>query len=141
MSPRASIRKNGAADAAPAPSEAIVKAAAKTSTFTDALGRTITIRKFSPLMRMRFAEIVGASAGSNPQYTGVAALAAAVTEIDGEKIAFPTSKRELEAMVQRLDDEGIEAIGRAAAELAGYKIDEDGNVIIPDNDPVSAAKN
>ncbi len=142
MSPRASIRKNGAAaEAAPTPSAAIVQAATKTKTVVDSLGRSITVRKFSALTRMKFAELVGAAAASNAQYLGVAALAAAVIEIDGDRVAFPTSKRELEALVQRLDDEGIEAIGPALAELAGIKIGEDGEIINDETNPVTDAKN
>lgn len=139
---KATIRKNGAADGAASdtPSGAIVGAAMKTRTVIDALGRSITVRKFSPLQKMKFAEVIGPAASQNERYVGFAALAAAVIEIDGEKIGFPASKRELEAMVQRLDEEGFEAIGPAIAELAGITVDADGNVITKASTG-SAAKN
>lgn len=141
MSPKATVRKNGAAFAAPTPSETVVKASNKSVTVVDALGRSITVRKITPLLRMKFAEVVGAEAARNQVYIGTAALAVCVTEIDGEKIAFPSTKRELEAIIQRLDEEGVDAVAKAVAELSGFTVNEDGEVVHVAQDPVPAAKN
>lgn len=84
-----------------------------TSIVTDPRGRTIKIRKLSALDRMRLYEMLGGNLSDNMQYMAYAMVAASVTEIDGNKEGFPGNKRQLEAMVSSLGDEGIEAIAVA----------------------------
>lgn len=140
MAAKAKVR--GAAADTDTPSGEVVKASAPTKTVTTKLGRTLVVRKPSALNRLRLYEIIGPSAAQNRQYLGHAGLACSVVSIDGEPVAFPTSKRELEALVQRLDDDGLDAAGFALAELTGIKVDEDGNIIESDDvDGADAAKN
>lgn len=126
--------------AAETPTQQVVKAAGKTTLVTDSLGRHIQIRKLNALQRMRLHEVVGSAAG-NMQYMGIAGLAVCVTAIDGESIAFPTTKRELEAIVQRLDDEGLAAIGEGMQKMLGLSVDDEGNVYNEAGDLLHAAKN
>lgn len=71
--------------------------------FTDSVGRHVTIRRLRGAQRMRFLELLG-EATQNPIYMGMATLAAAIAEVNGEEIGFPRSKSQLEAIVERFDD-------------------------------------
>jgi len=124
------------------PSQEVVQRANKSVTVTDTGGRVIVVKRLAPLQRMRLLEILGPQLSQNEAYFGQAALAAAVRSIDGEQVPFPSSKRELEALVVRLDDAGFEAVNRAAFEIAGYTVDDDGNIVPRDTQAeVAAAKN
>jgi hypothetical protein len=89
------------------PSQEIIGGAAATSTLPTASGRTLTLRKPGALQRLRLADALGADSAKNEVYFGQAFVAVCVVAIDGDPVSFPTTKRELEALVQRLDDEGL----------------------------------
>jgi hypothetical protein len=95
------------------PTETVVKVANTTVTVKTADGRDITIKKVSTLDRMRLFELVGPENVKNEAYFGYAMLAYHVTAIDGEPVAKPGTKLQLEALVQRLDDAGMNAVGQA----------------------------
>lgn len=111
------------------PSQQVVQAAASTATVVSDEGRTITVTKLGPLKRMRLFEIIGPEAARNEKYVGIAALACAVTHIDGERVPSPNTKREVEALVDRLGDDGLNAVGEAAAQIMGFERDEEGNIV------------
>ncbi|QEL18715.1 hypothetical protein [Limnoglobus roseus] len=92
------------------PSQSIVKAASQLAHVTDSRGRSIAIRKFSALDRLRMFEAIGPENSKNEQYLGYAALAFHVASIDGDSIDKPSTKMQLEALVQRLDDDGMNAL-------------------------------
>nr|DAF77209.1 MAG TPA: hypothetical protein [Caudoviricetes sp.] len=109
------------------PSEQIIKEAAKEIKVTDARGREITLRKPGPLNKLRFFEAMGESS-INPLWAGVVAQLMFVSAIDGEAVLTPSSKREIEALYQRLDEEGLEAIGAALPGnfgLSGGEVNEE----------------
>src|ERR1700712_442980 len=95
------------------PSETIVKAAGQPQTRTDAAGRIIGIKKMQALDRLKMFEVVGAENARNEPYLGYAALAFHVSSIDGEPVNRPTNKIQLEALIQRLGDDGMNAVGEA----------------------------
>ena len=111
--------------AAPAPAPAPAVAADdngvkliddKTATVVDALGRTIKVRRLSAIDRMRISRAVGGENSGNDRYVGYCTLAAAVVEIDG--IAAPSmTALQMEATVQRLDDDGLVAVANALKAL------------------------
>lgn len=96
---------------APSPSEAIVQAAKKAAEVTDVLGRKIRFRKLGAGPKQDLAEIVGPDRIANHLVFTQAFFAYSVTHLDGEEIYPAASYREIRAMIERLDDEGIEAIG------------------------------
>ena len=51
-----------------------------------------------------------------------------MAEIDGEKYPNPTSIRQIEAIVQTLDDDGLDAVGRGIQTIMG--IDPDAGSLI-----------
>lgn len=101
-------------------------------TKTDDLGRQITIKRPNAVQRMRIIDAIGGQSASNQAYLGQVMLAVAVVRIDEDDVPFPRTKREIEALVERLGDEGLNAAGGAIAELMGIEIDEDGNVVARD---------
>lgn len=102
-----------AAVAAPAPtaSEQLIKQAKAEATVVDAKGRAITLRKPGVLAQFRLVEMLGATA-SNQAYMGMVLPLTFVGSIDGDPVAIGT-KRELEALIQRLDEDGVLAVATA----------------------------
>ncbi len=99
-----------------APSERIVSAAARTLLARDAEGRELSLRRPDALDRLRLFKALGAELSLNAPYLGVALLAASVTAIDGVPVPAPTSESQLEALVRRLGDDGIDAVADALDE-------------------------
>jgi hypothetical protein len=89
----------------------------KTVIKKDAGGREIEVRKLKPIDRLRILEIIGADNANNGPYLGYATLAASVTKIDGADVPRITTKIALEAMVSRLDEAGLDAVGQAFREI------------------------
>lgn len=102
----------------PTPSdEAVAKATAAVSV-TDAGGRTIVLKKPGVLAQYRLVEMMGDSA-KNDVYMNMVLPLIFVTSIDGDPVAMPSTKRELEALIQRLDEDGIAAVVAGVQEHFG----------------------
>lgn len=95
------------------PSRTIVAAANERLTLTDSTGRSIEIRRPNALDRLRLFKAVGPALAENDRYLGLAMLATCVTAIDGVPVPPPANENQIEALVQRLDDPGLTAIGDA----------------------------
>lgn len=93
------------------PSQSVIRAANEGVTVTDRTGRAIAIRRLGPVERLRMLKLIG---GQNEHYMGMASLAFLVFSIDGDAIARPVNDLQLEALIQRLGDEGIEAVANGA---------------------------
>lgn len=91
---------------------------------TDSRGRTIQARKVGPLERLRLFKAIGPQNSKNEQYLGYAMLAASCSAIDGDPVHFPTSELQVEAIVTRLGDEGMEAMSQLQLLVLGVT-DED----------------
>lgn len=94
------------------PSQQIVAQAKAEVVTTDAKGREIKLRKPGALAKLRFVDAMDESSG-NPMWRGMVAPLMYVHSIDGDVVPMPSTKREIEALYQRLDDEGMEAISEA----------------------------
>jgi hypothetical protein len=81
----------------------------------DARGRQITLKKPSVLAQYRIVEVAGASA-ENEVYMSMVLPIVFVTSIDEEFVLQPTSKLQLEALIQRLDEDGIAAVMQGVRE-------------------------
>lgn len=100
------------------PSEQVIKAATTHVVVNDGRGRAITLKKPGPLAQYRLIEVLGDSA-KNEVYTGMVLPLIFVAAIDEDQISQPTTKRELEALIQTLDEEGIEAVMQGVQENFG----------------------
>ena len=88
-------------------------------------GRKIVVKKLSAINRMKLFKAVGPDGAENGKYLSYAALAASVTSIGDEPpMPFPTSALQLESVITRLDDDGLEAVAKALVALTS----EDGGV-------------
>lgn len=102
----------------PTPSQEIIKAANKTGSTKDARGRAIKFRRMVPSLRQRLRAMAGSELSQNPQWIGEAVFAYSVTEVDGEPV-FANTIRELEIVMDMLDDDGLLAVGNAYVEAFG----------------------
>jgi len=105
-------------ESADSPSEEMVKKAREEVLAEDANGHIITLRKPGVLAQFRMVEMLGQTA-ENQTYMGMVFPIMYVSAIDGEPVASPSTKRELEALIQRLDEEGISAVALKVNETWG----------------------
>jgi hypothetical protein len=82
-----------------------------TATATDSSGRKITVRWIGPLQKLRLFAVAG-ELSKNESWMSLAAIAWAVTAIDGDPVAV-NSVREIEHTLERLGDSGLEAAALA----------------------------
>jgi hypothetical protein len=86
------------------------------ATEMDKRGRAITARKLSLLDYYRLTKLLGDDA-KNERTMDLASLAVSVTQIDADAVYFPVTPRELDAIIQLLDFEGVAAAGEALKSL------------------------
>lgn len=107
------------------PSDVLIEQAKSEITVTDAMGRTITLKKPGVLAQYRLIEILGESA-RNEVYMGMVLPLIYVAGMDGDAVMQPSSKREVEALIQRLDESGIAAVMQGVQDNFGASTpDED----------------
>lgn len=109
----------GGKPATETPSAQLTTKALQEVVVTDSAGRTITLRKPAVLAQFRLIELVGPETAKNQVYMGMVLPIVFVTAIDGDPVFFPKSKAQLEALIQRLDEHGIEALMQAMREHFG----------------------
>jgi hypothetical protein len=97
----------------------IAKAAAEVSV-TDASGRVISIRKPGILAQYRIIETMGPSADI-VTYRGMVTPLIWISAIDGEPVSLPTNKLQLNALIQSVGDEGLEAVVKGIVEHFGQQ--------------------
>lgn len=89
--------------------------APKDITVTDARGRVIGIKKPPFLAQFRLTEGLG-QAASNDAYMNMIAPVLYVASINGDPVATPTTKLQVEAILQRLDEDGYAAVFKGMME-------------------------
>lgn len=96
---------------------------------TDSKGRVLKVVEPDVLAESRLMRMVGAEAALNPAYMRLYVMpAVSVVEIDAEEMPFPMSQREVDAAIQRLGHEGINAVLAHNAAKRGDKAEEDAAV-------------
>jgi hypothetical protein len=91
------------------PSQQLVAQAVAEVSIIDSRGRAITLRKPGVLAQYRLVETLGESA-SNEVYVGMVLPLLYVGAIDGERVAPPAKKSQVEALIQQLDEHGVAAV-------------------------------
>ena len=116
------------------PSEEIITRYARIEREADAFGRIIGVRKLKISQQTKVSELTPGLEGSaeveltDKRIVTIARrtqmlIAAAVCEIDQVAIPFPKSRGELDAIADRLDEEGLVAAMVAYARLSPQKAD------------------
>jgi hypothetical protein len=82
-----------------------------TAVATDSRGRKISVRWLGPLQKLRLFAVANELAQNQP-WMSFASIAWAVTSIDGDPVTV-NSIREIEFVLERLGDEGLEAAADA----------------------------
>jgi hypothetical protein len=100
------------------PSEQIVKKVAEEFIIEDSNGRKLTLKKPGILAQYRLIEMMGASA-KNEVYMAWVLPILYVIAIDGKPVPTPAQKSQVEALISRLDDAGVEAVMLAIQEKFG----------------------
>ena len=98
-----------------APSARVIAAAQEAVAVTDALGRRLTLRRPTALDKLRLFKAAGPVLAYNQPWLGLALLAASVVAIDDVPVPPPATEAQIEALVARLGDDGLEAIDAALA--------------------------
>ena len=96
------------------PSAQIVAKASAVAETIDPRGRIISLKKPGVLAQFRLVEALGDTA-KNEVYMRMVLPLIYVSAIDGDPVAPPTRKSEVEALIQRLDEDGISAVMEAVS--------------------------
>ena len=100
----------------PTPSEKVVASAAQSVEVVDSLGRRILVKR--PLLsdQLDVMVVVGPEASKNDMYMAMMNVLLHVQAIDDEPILPLTSKKTVDEMVNKLGNEGVEAVTGAISE-------------------------
>jgi hypothetical protein len=90
----------------------------------DSLGRRLTLKSLTALDKLRIFKAAGPELALNQPWLAMAVIASSVTAIDDIPVPPPTTETQIEALVGRLGDSGIDAI----ADIFGVSLDLDVNV-------------
>ncbi|HKT53323.1 MAG TPA: hypothetical protein VJP88_02650 [Caulobacteraceae bacterium] len=97
------------------PSAQIVREAKKETVVTDARGRRIRLARPSVLAEYKLTLVVGAEAAANRTYMQMLYPLLYVTAIDDDPVFFPAKAIEIDALIQRLEDDGVDAVLKGVA--------------------------
>ncbi len=104
-------------------SSVLIKEAAKEITLApDSRGRVFGIRKPGILAQFRIVDIMGDTA-KNEVYMGMLMPIIFCTSIDGEQVPFPNSRREVEALIERVGEDGLATLAAGLQEHFGKQQD------------------
>lgn len=98
------------------PTQRVVRDANAIVRVTDATGRVIGVRRMTMSVRRRVLKCISPDSAAKDRYLGLVMLAACVTEIDGapvDALAGGGSELKFDGLIDRLDDDGFEAVGKA----------------------------
>jgi hypothetical protein len=84
-----------------------------TEIVTDKAGRKIQLRRVGVLEQLRLFKALGPQLSEISPYVGLAKVAAAVAMIDEIPVPFPVSEANVEALLERLGEHGVKAVGTA----------------------------
>lgn len=99
------------------PSEQIIADANRTVDVVDSKGRTLTLRRMNLLDEFRLMEALGQDLARNNAYYESLMPLMHVSAIDGETLAFPGTKRQIEAHIQLVGREGLGAVMQGIQKL------------------------
>jgi hypothetical protein len=99
--------------------EALIAAATQPVDISLADGTVVRLRKPDVLAQFRLIKALGPETAANQTLVMVYMPYLFVAAIDGEPVAFPTSERQMEAIIMRLGYDGVDAVALAVAKHWG----------------------
>jgi len=81
----------------------------------DRAGRRLALRRVGVLETLRLYKALGPELSLNEAYVGLAIVAASVAMVDELPLPFPASEAAVEALLERLGDDGAAAVAAAVA--------------------------
>jgi hypothetical protein len=82
---------------------------------SDKAGRALSLRRVGVLETLRLYKALGPELAINEAYMGLAMIAASVAVIDGVPVPFPSGEAGVETCLERLGEDGAEAVALAIA--------------------------
>lgn len=98
------------------PSARLISAAQAAPATVDRQGRRLELRRLTALDKLRLFKAAGPVLAQNQPWLGMAVLACSVCAIDDVPVPAPASEGQIEALVQRLGDDGIAAVAAVLAD-------------------------
>lgn len=95
------------------PSQQLVRKASEEFATDDSRGRRLTLRKPGIMAQYDLVAMVGPTRAQNQVWMAMVMPVLYVTMIDGVRVPTPTTYREVQALLERLDEDGIEAVSLA----------------------------
>jgi hypothetical protein len=95
------------------PSQLITSESAKPLLAVDIKGRRLALRRLTALDTLRLFKAAGPVLSENESWLSMAGLGFSVFEIDGVPVPTPTTEAQIEALIDRLGDEGLAAVANA----------------------------
>ena len=95
------------------PSARLVAAAQAAPAVTDSRGRVLSLRRLTALDKLRLFKAAGPVLSQNQPWLGMALLACSVAALDDVPVPPPVTEGQVEALVARLGDDGLAAVGAA----------------------------
>jgi hypothetical protein len=77
---------------------------------TDAGGRKIGLRKLTVVDQVKILRAIGPRQAENQPYVQVVEVACMAADIDGVPIPFPTNEVQIDAVLTRLGDDGVNSL-------------------------------
>lgn len=105
------------------PSEQLIKKADATVVVTLGDGRNVTLKKPGVLSQFRLIRMLG-DAAKNQVYVSMVLPFTYITAIDGKLVNAPNTEREIEALITRLGDEGVDVVMHGVADNFGAQSPE-----------------
>lgn len=106
------------------PSEALIQKADGAVIIDTPSGMTITLKKPGVLSQFRLVKMLG-EAANNQVYFSMILPMTYITAIDGKALNYPNSEREIEALITRLDEDGVTAVMKGVQEHFADKTPEE----------------
>ncbi len=95
------------------PTASVLGLAEERLSTADKAGRKLAVRRLNALDKLRLLKAAGPVLSENQAWLGVAMLAASVVEIDGVPVPMPATEQQIEGLVGRLGDPGLDAVASA----------------------------
>jgi hypothetical protein len=98
------------------PTDHLIRDALKETVVSDARGRRIRLTRPSALAQYKIVQVMGGDSSSNATYVQMVLPLLFVSAIDDDPVFFPAKAIEIDALIQRLDEDGIAAVMKGVSE-------------------------